>query len=70
MGAASEPGPIIMLPLGLNVSGCPSPALAPIKLRWSSAYIRSQWSGLGDGLAAGAYVLECVGGGAYLAIVL
>ena len=68
VGATAETGPLIMLPLGLNVSGCGSPALAPLEIRGKAVYVNSSWSQVTSDLTPGAYLLSC-NGGAYLAIV-
>ena len=68
VGAAVEPGPLVTLPLGLNVTGCLSPALAPLTISGDSSYVSSSWSPITSNLTPGTYVLSC-SNGAYLAIV-
>ena len=68
VGAEAEQGPLIMLPLGLNVSGCVSPYLAPLEIMGKSLYVNSSWWPITSNLSPGTYILSC-SEGAYLAIV-
>ncbi len=68
VGSAFEAGPLLLIPVGVNVSGCASPSLASLYLSGGLAYVVGDWASLDEGLPPGAYVMAC-GEEGYLAII-
>ncbi|MGC9071700.1 MAG: hypothetical protein ACP5HK_03265 [Acidilobus sp.] len=69
VGGVSESGPVAAIPVGLTLSGCAYPQLAPLSLGTAYYGVLLPYRPLSQNLTPGTYLLACSTGGGYVAII-